>query len=42
MVGQPESNGVLAALAYRVIVWGLSLAGYFAALKMRPGNAQNI
>jgi hypothetical protein len=36
MVGQPESNGVLAALAYRVILWGLSLMGYFAALRMRP------
>jgi uncharacterized membrane protein YbhN (UPF0104 family) len=39
LVGHPEANGVLAALAYRLISWGLSLGGYLAWLGMRLGAA---
>lgn len=40
LVGCPEANGVLASLAQRVIVWGLSLIGYVVYLRMRPALRQ--
>jgi uncharacterized membrane protein YbhN (UPF0104 family) len=36
LVGKPQANGVLSALAYRAITWVLGLAGYLVYLRMRP------
>jgi uncharacterized protein (TIRG00374 family) len=38
--GAPEANGVLASLVFRVVTWGLSLAGYLGVLLVgRTGKA---
>lgn len=40
LLGKPESLGVLASLAWRVIQWVLGLAGYVAYLRMSPARVR--
>jgi uncharacterized membrane protein YbhN (UPF0104 family) len=41
LAGSPESRGVLAALAYRAVFWGLCLAGYLACVAISSARRPN-
>jgi uncharacterized membrane protein YbhN (UPF0104 family) len=41
LAGKPESTGVMAALARRIVIFGWALIGYLVYLRMKPALAVN-